>query len=118
MLVLSPRSRGSNCSAGSRRLEVVRDLGPAEQFDPLLRGDGTLKTELLYELPLQTNGATRSAVADYIESFYNVRRRHSSLGYQSPVEFELKNGEPGGSAPGPPMIDGRGRGQEMPGLPA
>jgi transposase InsO family protein len=79
---------------------------------------GTLKTELLYELPLQTNSATQSAVADYIETFYNVRRRHSSLDYQSPVEFELKNGEPGGFAPGPPMIDGRGRGQETPGLPA
>jgi putative transposase len=79
---------------------------------------GTLKTELLYELPLQTKSVTRGAVADYIETFYNVRRRHSSLDYQSPVEFELKNGEPGGFAPGPPMIDCRGRGQEMPGLTA
>ena len=40
---------------------------------------GTLKTELLYELPLQTRAATRSAVADYIETFYNVRRRHLRL---------------------------------------
>ncbi len=64
---------------------------------------GTLKTELLYELPLQTSGATRSAVAEYIEAFYNVRRRHSSLDYRSPVEFELKNGGAlGGSAPEPP----------------
>jgi len=77
---------------------------------------GTLKMELLYELPLQTRSATRSAVADYIETFYNVRRRHSSLDYQSPVEFELKNGEPGGYAPGPPVLNGEGRGQEMPGL--
>jgi transposase InsO family protein len=52
---------------------------------------GTLKVELLYELPLQTNSATRSAVGDYINAFYNVRRRHSSLSYQSPVEFELKH---------------------------
>jgi len=57
---------------------------------------GTLKTELLYELPLQTRGTTRNAVADYIENFYNVRRRHSSLDYLSPVEFELKNGALGG----------------------
>jgi transposase InsO family protein len=63
---------------------------------------GTLKTELLYELPLQTRNATRNAVADYIETFYNIRRRHSSLDYQSPVEFELKNGAPGGAAPGAP----------------
>ena len=57
--------------------------------------------ELLYELPLQTRSATRGAVADYIEIFYNVRRRHSSLVYRSPVEFELKNGGYGGSAPVP-----------------
>ncbi len=76
---------------------------------------GTLKVELLYELPLQTRSATRSAVADYIETFYNVRRRHSSLGYQSPVEFELKNGDPGGFAPGPPVMNDKRKGQESPG---
>ena len=77
---------------------------------------GTLKTELLYPLPLQTRSATRTAVADYIEIFYNVRRRHSSLDYQSPVEFELKNGEHGGFAPGPPLMNEKGKGQELPGL--
>jgi putative transposase len=76
---------------------------------------GTLKMELLYEFPLQTRSATRSAVADYIETFYNVRRRHSSLDYQSPVEFELKNGAPGGSAPGPPVMNDQRTGQESPG---
>ncbi len=75
---------------------------------------GTLKTELLYELPLQTSGATRRAVAEYIEDFYNVRRRHSSLDYRSPLEFELKNGKPGDSAPGPPGMIEKGRGQESP----
>jgi transposase InsO family protein len=76
---------------------------------------GTLKMELLYELPLQTRSATRSAVADYIETFYNVRRRHSSLDYRSPLEFELKNGEHGGFAPVPPLMNEQGRGQEIPG---
>ena len=76
---------------------------------------GTLKVELLYELPLQTRSATRAAVADYIETFYNVHRRHSSLDYQSPVEFELKNGAPGGSAPGPPVMNDQRTGQESPG---
>ena len=76
---------------------------------------GTLKTELLYALPLQTRSETRSAVADYIDGFYNVRRRHSSLGYRSPLEFELKNGAPGGFAPGPPVMNEEGRGQESPG---
>jgi putative transposase len=78
---------------------------------------GTLKTELIYELPLQTRDAIRSAVADYIDAFYNVRRRHSSLDYQSPVEYELKKGTGlGGSAPEPPFINEGRRGQEGPGL--
>ena len=77
---------------------------------------GTLKMELLYELPLQTRSATRSAVVDYIETFYNVRRRHSSLDYRSPLEFELKNGEHGGSAPVPPVMNEKRRGPESPGL--
>jgi transposase InsO family protein len=77
---------------------------------------GTLKMELLYELPLQTRTATRSGVTDYIEAFYNVRRRHSSLDYQSPVEFELKNGAHGGSAPVPPFVNEKERGPESPGL--
>jgi len=77
---------------------------------------GTLKMELLYELPLQTRSATRSAVADYIETFYNVRRRHSSLDYRSPMEFELKNGDHGGSAPVPPVMNEKARGPESPGL--
>ena len=79
---------------------------------------GTLKMELLYELPLQTRSATRSAVVDYIESFYNVSRRHSSLDYQSPMEFELKNGGNGGSAPAPPIMNAKRGGQESPGLSA
>ncbi|WP_438266308.1 IS3 family transposase [Leptospira alexanderi] len=28
---------------------------------------------------------------DYIERYYNRRRRHSGLGYMSPVEFRIKN---------------------------
>ena len=76
----------------------------------------TLKMELLYELPLQTRSEIRSAVADYIETFYNVRRRHSSLDYQSPVEFELKHGKDGGSAPVPPFMIEKERGPESPGL--
>ena len=29
-------------------------------------------------------------IADYIDTFYNVYRMHSSIGYVSPIEFELK----------------------------
>jgi transposase InsO family protein len=32
----------------------------------------------------------REAIFDFIEVFYNRRRRHSTLGYLSPVDFEIK----------------------------
>jgi hypothetical protein len=37
-----------------------------------------------------TDDAARADVFDYIERFYNPRRRHSKLGYLSPMEFEAR----------------------------
>jgi len=48
----------------------------------------TLKTELLYRNTWPTRQAVRTAIFEYIEGFYNTRRRHSALGYMSPAEFE------------------------------
>jgi putative transposase len=48
----------------------------------------TLKTELLYLSSWPTRQVVRTAVFEYIEGFYNTRRRHSSLGHLSPAEFE------------------------------
>lgn len=48
----------------------------------------TLKTEWLHHQKFPTQQAARSAVFDYIETFYNPKRLHSALGYQSPVDFE------------------------------
>ena len=48
----------------------------------------TLKTELLYRNAWPTRQATRTAIFEYIEGFYNPRRRHSALGHLSPAEFE------------------------------
>jgi putative transposase len=48
----------------------------------------TLKTELLYRNIWPTRQAARTAIFEYIEGFYNPRRRHSALGYLSPTEFE------------------------------
>jgi len=48
----------------------------------------TLKTELVAETPWRTRDEARAAVFQYIEMWYNPRRRHSSLGYRSPIDFE------------------------------
>ena len=48
----------------------------------------TLKTELVNHERYRTRDAARASVFEYIEAFYNRRRLHSTLGYQSPVEFE------------------------------
>ena len=49
---------------------------------------GTIKTELVYHTSWITRRAARLAIHEYIEVFYNLRRRHSYLGYMSPAEFE------------------------------
>ena len=48
----------------------------------------SLKTELMDEFPFDTRSQARAKVFDYIEVFFNRRRRHSTLGYVSPAEFE------------------------------
>src|SRR6266853_6679593 len=48
----------------------------------------TLECELLERRRFKTQAEARIAVFEFIESFYNPRRRHSSLGYLSPIKFE------------------------------
>ncbi len=50
---------------------------------------GTLKTELVNHERYATRAEARRSIFEYIELFYNRRRRHSALGYVSPVEFEM-----------------------------
>lgn len=50
----------------------------------------TLKVELVYHRRYQTRKEAREDIFDYIEVFYNRQRRHSSLGYLSPAEFEKR----------------------------
>ncbi len=50
----------------------------------------TLQTELLDRQVWLTRNQLRSAIFEFIEVFYNRRRRHSTLGYLSPSEFEQR----------------------------
>ena len=51
----------------------------------------TLKTELVAGQSWPTRRAVRDAIAEYIELFYNSRRRHSTLGYCTPMEYERQH---------------------------
>jgi putative transposase len=51
----------------------------------------TLKTECLHRLHFHTRAEASLAVFDFIDCFYNRHRRHSSLGYRSPIAFETIN---------------------------
>jgi transposase InsO family protein len=48
----------------------------------------TVKTELIHRHTWPTHKAVASAIFNYIEGWYNTRRRHSTLGYLSPATFE------------------------------
>jgi transposase InsO family protein len=58
------------------------DNAVVESFFP------TLKMELVHEANFATHLDARHALFEYIEVFYNQKRRHSSLGYLSPAAFE------------------------------
>jgi putative transposase len=48
----------------------------------------SLKKDLIHRRSWPTKAEARTAVFDYVEAFYNRRRRHSTLGMLSPVDFE------------------------------
>jgi transposase InsO family protein len=48
----------------------------------------SLEWELIQESDWHTHEEARRAIFDYIEVWYNRRRRHSALGYKSPAEYE------------------------------
>jgi putative transposase len=50
----------------------------------------TLKAELVDHERYPTRAIATASIGDYLEMFYNPARRHSHLGYKSPIEFELK----------------------------
>ena len=60
------------------------DNAPMESFFP------TLKTELIHHRLYATRAEAKRDIFAYIEGFYNRTRRHSAIGYISPIEMELK----------------------------
>jgi putative transposase len=70
---------------------VLPSMGSvAEAYDNALAESfiASLKTELLYRRSWPTRESVRMATFEYIETFYNSRRRHSALGYLSPMDYE------------------------------
>jgi transposase InsO family protein len=74
---------GITCSL-SRRADCW-DNAPMESFF------ASLKKELVHDADFATRAEARTAIVEYIEVFYNSKRRHSSLRYVSPAEYERKN---------------------------
>ncbi len=58
------------------------DNAPAESFFH------TLKTELIHHRRFETREQAKQEIFEYIEVFYNRQRKHSTLGYRTPVEFD------------------------------
>jgi putative transposase len=77
------RKHGIECSMS--RVAQCWDNAPMESFF------ASLKKELVHDEDYQTRAEARTSIVEYIEVFYNAKRRHSSLGYVSPTEFEEAN---------------------------
>ena len=78
---------GARCREGGVALSMGSvgdcfDNAVAESFF------ATLECELLDRTRLSTHGEARAAVFEFVEGWYNTRRRHSALGYLSPLAFE------------------------------
>ncbi len=94
--VMHPSDQGSQYTsvAFGRRCQqmgVRPSMGSAgDCFDKALAESffATLECELIDRNRWRTHTEARMAVFDYIEGFYNPRRRHSALGYLSPVDYE------------------------------
>lgn len=70
--LVASMSRAGNCY----------DNAPMESFFSTLKAECTDRQQYL------TRAEAREDIVAYVEGFYNVSRRHSSLGYRSPAEFE------------------------------
>jgi transposase InsO family protein len=76
------RLRDERIACSMSRRGNCWDNAPMESFF------ASLKKELIHDEDYATREAARASVFEYIEAFYNRARRHSSLGYVAPAEYE------------------------------
>ena len=86
--ILISMSGKGNCYDNAMVLR--RENSPLDCFLILLTFFKTVKSELLWPVAWQSRQQAENAIARYIDGFYNPVRRHSSLGFQSPIAFERK----------------------------
>ena len=90
--------RGSQyASAGYRKLLKARQFvqsmcrkGDCYDNAPVESFFATLKLELVYHRRYRTRGEATSDIFEWIAVFYNQKRMHSKLGYQSPACYEAQ----------------------------
>ena len=81
-LSFSKRLREVGITPSMGRTGSALDNAMAESFV------STLKAELVSRMEFPTRQAAKTAIFEYLETFYNTRRLHPSLGYRSPADFE------------------------------
>jgi putative transposase len=77
--------RELNMQCSISRKGECHDNAVAESFF------SSLKTELVDDEDYFTRSEAKKSIFEYIEVFYNRKRRHSYLGYISPIEYEQAN---------------------------
>lgn len=82
MLRVETRDRDASCVGGEISSCQCWDNAVAESFFH------SFKIEAVYGEQFRTREEARRGIFDWLEGFYNNKRRHSTLGYVSPAEFE------------------------------
>lgn len=96
--------RDARFQAGLRQVEVAELLGKPQsrvskvetverRLDPIELPDSAEINGVRVSTLLRTQVEAQMEVFDFLEGWYNPRRRHSALGYRSPIDFEKQERE-------------------------